>query len=184
MPAKNSWPPVLKTVDLLIAEISHLRAAGPHFRIVHRFRMPGSEYCLPAEEIFGIFYVHRGCEYQLRLTLAQRIVFDYLARHSRIAQSTRQIELGIRTDAFCQNHAKNASGRVALTRRIPRSSIKEHIRRLHLALGLVFQEAGMSINPRNVLIVQKTVGNEALYRLKATCSWTHIDLTSPNCQPL
>jgi hypothetical protein len=170
-------------VDLLIAEISHLRSAGPHFRIVHRFRMPGS-VCVAGEEIGGIFLSQRSCEYQLRVTLAQRLIFDYLARHSRLAQSARQIELGIRADEFCQNHAKNASGRVALARRIPRSSIKEHIRRLHQALGLVFQEAGTSIDPRNVLIVQETVGNEALYRLRATFSWTHIDLTSPDLQPL
>jgi hypothetical protein len=67
-------------MDLLIAEISHLRAAGPHFQIVHRFRMPGSDYCLPGEEIFGIFIVHRSCEYQLRLSLTQHIVFEYFAR--------------------------------------------------------------------------------------------------------
>jgi hypothetical protein len=32
--------------------------------------------------------------------------------------------------------------------------------------------------------VQDTVGNEVGYRLKATCSWTHIDLTSHDRQPL
>jgi hypothetical protein len=69
-------------------------------------------------------------------------------------------------------------------RRIPRSSIKEHVRRLHQALGLVFQEAGLSIDPRSVLVVQDTVGNEVLYRLKATCSQTYIDLTARDRQPL
>jgi hypothetical protein len=183
MPAKNSLSPILNTVDLLVAEIVHLRTAGPHFHILHRFRLPGSN-CLPGEETAGIFFSQRGHEYQLRLSLTQRLIFDYLARHSRLAQSARQIESGMRADDFCRLHGENASGCVALTRRIPRSSIKEHIRRLHQALAMVFQEAGLGIDPRNVLIVQETVGNEALYRLKATCSWTHIDLTSPDCQPL
>jgi hypothetical protein len=184
MPAKNSPSPVLNIVDLLVAEITHLRSAGPHFRIVHRFRMPGSIGCLAGEEVAAVFFVYRGHEYQLRLSLAQRLIFEYLAKHSRLAQSARQIELGIRADDFFRDHAKNANGRTTLVRRIPRSSIKEHIRRLHYAIELVFQEAGLRVDPRKVLIVQETVGNEVGYKLKATCSWTHIDLTAPGYQPL
>jgi len=183
MPAKSSLSSVLNKVDLLVAEITHLRTAGPHFRIVHRFRMPGSS-CLPGEECFAVFLVSRAREYQLRLTLAQRLIFEYLAKHSRLAQSARQIELGIRADDFFRFHAKNANGRTTLTRRIPRSSIKEHIRRLHYAIELVFQETGLCIDPRKVLIVQDTVGNEVGYKLRATCSWNHIDLTARDCQPL
>jgi hypothetical protein len=173
MPTKNSWTPILKIVDLLIAEISHLRAAGPHFRIVHRFRLPGSDYCLPGEETFGIFLCHRGCAYQLRLSLTQRLIFDYLARHSGLAQSAHQIELGIRADDFCRFHATNVNGRVALTRSVPRSSIKEHVKRLHRGLGFAFQEAKLRIDPRKVLVVQDTAGNEVLYRLRATFEWLH-----------
>ena len=182
--AKNSLSPVLNIVDLLIAEMNHLRSAGPHFRILHRFHVPGSIGCLPGEEVFAVFLVYRGREYQLRLSLAQRLIFDFLARHSRFAQSARQIELGIRADEFYKLHAKNAAGRAAVTRRIPRSSIKEHMRRLLRALELVFQEAGIGLDPRNVLTAQDTVGNEVGYKLKATCSWSHIDLTASDCQPL
>jgi hypothetical protein len=176
--------PILKKVDLLVAEIAQLRASGPHFRVSFRFRLPGSTGRLPGQEVFAVFLVYREREYQLRLTLAQRIVFDYLANHRRLAQSARQIELGIRADPFYKSHAKNANGRTVLTRRIPRSSIKEHVRRLHQALGMVFEEAGLGINPRSVLIVQDTVGNEVLYRLRATCSATYIDLTARDRQPL
>jgi hypothetical protein len=178
MPLKNSLSTVINTVDLLVAEINHLRSAGPHFRIVHRFRVPGSE-CLSGEETFAAFFLNRGCEYQLRLSLAQRLLFDYLARHSRLAQSAHQIEFGIRADDFCKRHAKNADGHTVLTRRIPRSAVRVHVRRIHHALSLAFQEAGMSIDPCKVLIVQNTAGNEVLYRLKGTCSWTHIDSNLP-----
>jgi hypothetical protein len=62
--------------------------------------------------------------------------------------------------------------RPTLTRRIPRSSIKEHVRRLLNAIDLVFQVAGLRVDPRKVLIVQETLGNEVGYKLKATCTVT------------
>jgi hypothetical protein len=183
MSAKNSLRHVVNKVDLLAAEIAHLRTAGPHFRIVHRFRSPGVIGCEIGEEAAAVFLVHRGREYQLRISLSQRLVFDFLARHSRLAQSTRQIEMGLNAE-FYTHHGMNAGGRVPVTRRIPRSSIKEHIRRLHQAFGWAFHEAGVAIDPRSVLIVQHTAGNEVVYRLKSTSTVTHMDLTSHDCQPL
>ena len=182
MSTKDDLTPVLEKVRLLIAEMKYLRAAGPHFRVVHRFRMPGSD-CMPGEEIAAVFVLHRGHEYCLRLPLAQRILFDFLARHSRLPQSARQIELAIRADDFYKRHAANATGR-AVTRGIPRSYVKVYVRRLHRAFSLAFRDTGMHIDPRNVLVSQKTVGNEVGYQLKASCDWVHIDLTSCNCQPL
>jgi hypothetical protein len=55
---------------------------------------------------------------------------------------------------------------------------------LHQALEMVFQEAGLGIDPRSVLIVRDTVGNEVGYRLRATCSGTYIDLTARDRQPV
>jgi hypothetical protein len=111
-------------------------------------------------------------------------LFDYLAHHSRLPQSARQIELGIRADEFYKRHAVNATGRTVLARRIPRSAVKVYVKRLHQALSLAFKEAGMRIDPGTVLISRRTVGNEAGYQLKATCDWVHIDLTSRSSQPL
>lgn len=159
------------------------RSADCYFRIVHRFRMPGS-ICLPGEEVFAIFLVDRQREYQLRLNLALRILFDFLARHSRIAQSARQIELGIRADDFYMEHAKNGKCRHGLVRRVPRSTVREYIKRLHLALSVLFHEANLSIDPGTVLIVWETVGNEVLYQLKMPCRWTHIDLTARDSRPI
>jgi hypothetical protein len=140
-------------VAVLLAEARDLQSAGFHFRIVHRFRMPACTGCIPGEEVFGVFLVCRGREYCLRLSLALRILFDYLARHSRFAQSARQIEFGIRADDFYKDHAKNANGRSPLTRRITRSAIRVYIERLRKALRFAFQEAGVNIDPSRVLIV-------------------------------
>jgi hypothetical protein len=141
MSSKDSLTPVLEKVHLLIAEMKYLRSTGPHFRVVHRFRIPGTD-CAPGEEIVAVFLIYRGREYRLRLSLAQRILFDFLARHSRLPQSARQIELGIRADDFYKRHAANATGR-AVTRGIPRSYVKVYVRRLHRAFSLAFRDAGM-----------------------------------------
>lgn len=171
---------VQDTVDLILGEVRHLRSVGPHFRIVHRFHIPGRNHCLPGEEVFAAFLAWRGREYQLRLSPALLLLFDYLAHHNRIAQSAKQIELGIRADDFYREHAKNANGRLAIVRRIPRSAVREHVKRLHRALVRVFHEAGLLLAPDKVLVVQQTVSNEVGYRLRATFLWTHIDLTSRN----
>jgi hypothetical protein len=176
-------PAVLNTLDLILAEVRRLRSAGPHFRIIHRFHVPGSD-CLAGEEIFAVFFCWRGREYQLPLSPALLLVFDYLAHHSRIFQSAKQIELGIRADEFYRQHAKNANGRPALIRRIPRSAVREHIKRLHRALALVFHEANLPFDPYKVVIVEHTVSNLALYKIRATFQWTHVDITSRSHQPL
>jgi len=183
MRTKNSQSAVLDKVDLLLAEISHLRSAGPHFRITHRFRLPGSD-CLPGEEVFAVFLIYHGREFQLRLSLAQRLLFDYLARHSRLAQSASQIEFGTRADEFYRQHGKNARSGRALTRRIPRSAIREHIKRLRQALALAFREAHLLLDPQRVLVVKQTHSNEVGYQLRATCRWTHLDLASSESEPV
>ena len=180
---KDSLMPVLDAVDLLLAEGKVLRAAGLSFRVTHRFRMPGTR-CMPGEEVAAVSLVHRGREYHLRLSLALRILFDFLARHSRFPQSARQIELGIRADDFYERHAVNATRRKPLTRKIPRSAVRVYVARLRRALSLAFKEAGLRIDASSVLVSRQTVGNELGYQLKANCDWLHIDLTSQNSQPL
>lgn len=184
MSTNNPISAVVDTVDLILGEVRHLRSVGPHFRIVHRFHIPGSNHCLPGEEVFAALLAWRGREYQLRLSPTLLLLFDYLAHHNRIAQSAKQIELGIRADDFYREHAKNANGGLGIVRRIPRSAVREHVKRLHRALAHVFQEAGLLIAPEKVLMVQQTVSNEVGYRLRATFLWTHIDLTSRNAVPV
>jgi hypothetical protein len=170
-------------IDFLVAERKELSFRGPSFRIVHRFRMPGTD-CWPGEEIFAVFLVYRGREYHLRLPLALRILFDYLARHSRVPQSAGQIELGVRADDFYRDHAENGTRRRAVTRGMSRSYVRTYARRLHKALELAFREANLQVDPGSVLMELKTVGNEVGYQLRANCDWVHVDLTTRESQPL
>ena len=172
--ANDKLMTIVEEVDVLVAELRELYAEGPHFRILHRFHV-SSTGCAPGEEIAGVYLVHRGREYFLRLPLALRILFDYLARHCHLPQSATQIEVGIRADRFYIEHATAIMKPKGVTRRIPRSYVRVYIERLRLAINEVFHEAGLHLNTRAVLLSQETVMNEVGYGLKATFEWLHMD---------
>jgi len=169
---RDSMEPVVDGVDLLLAELRMLRSQGPHLRIVHRFCEPGM-LCTPGEEVAVAYLVHRGQLYSLRLSLALRMLIDYLAKHSHFPQSASQIETGMRADAFYVRHGGNAMLHNGLKRKISRSAIKEYIKRLRLALDLAFRQAGLKLDPLRVVVSEPTVMNEVGYRLKASIEWFH-----------
>ena len=163
---------IMEEVDMLFAELQVLSASGPHFRIIHRFHRPGTE-CALGEEIFAVYLIFRGREYSIRLSLALRIIFDYMARHPHFSQSASQIEAGLRADRFYVQHSASTMGREKFTRRITRSYVRVYIERMRSALESAFTEAGLLIGVKDVLISQATVMNEVGYRLKATFEWIH-----------
>jgi hypothetical protein len=169
---KDSFEPVIDKVDLMLAELRGMRSLGPQFKIVHRFRIPGC-LCAPGEEVFMIALVHHAHEFPLRLSLAQRILFDYLA-HSRFPQSAGQIELGIRASTFYRKHAANVA-RSDLNRAVSRSGIKTYVRRIRQALAMAFSESGLHADPNKVMVARPTVSNQVGYVLRATCDWIHTD---------
>jgi hypothetical protein len=175
MSVNNDLERIIEEVDLLVAELRELNEEGPHFRIVHRFHTPGT-HCAPGEEIAGIYLVHRGREYHLRLSLALRLLFDYLARHSHLPQSATQIEAGIRAERFYTEHAASMVETGKLTRSIPRSYVKVYIERLGIALKCAFHWANLELATHAALITEETVMNEVGYRLKGVVEWFHIDL--------
>lgn len=170
---KDRLAPVLQKVDLLLAELRKISQSGPQFRILHRFHRPDT-YCLPGEEIAAISLIHRGREHTLRLPLALRMLFDYLAKHRRVPQNAAQIEAGLRLDAFYQKHGANSGKKQA--RRISRSAVKEYVRRIRMALHEAFQNAHLTIHPNGVLISERTVGKEVLYRITANVQWEHLEI--------
>jgi hypothetical protein len=171
---RDSMEPVVDGIDLLLAELRLLRSQGPHLRIVHRFRDPGM-VCAPGEEVAVAYLVHRGKLYPLRLSLALRMLVDYLAKHSHFPQSASQIEAGMRADPFYVKHGTNTMLHNALRRKISRSAIKEYIKRLRVAVDLALREAGLRLHAKQVIISERTVMNEVGYRLKATVGYLHQD---------
>jgi len=179
MSLRDELSPIVEEVSLLIAERRAIKARGPHFRIVHRFRARGTD-CRPGEEVFVIAFVFRGREYPLRLSLAMLLLFNYLASHSRFPQSASQIELGIRSDDFYRRHTHNAGKRPGFTRLISRSAVKTYIRRIRSALLLAFREAGLHLDPLKVLVTQATVSNQVGYQLRGSFEWIHLDVPDQN----
>ena len=144
-----------------------------HFLIAHRFWKPGTD-CLPGEEVVAAWFVNQEWRYQLPLSLALRLVFDYLGRHRWLAQSASQIESGMRSNPFYLRHGANVRSLKTQTRQISRSAVKVYIVRLRAAMDSCYEAAGVNLNAADVLRSERTVGNEVGYRLKAVIHWVHV----------
>jgi len=168
----DKFLPVLDEIDVLLAETARLQAVGPQFRIVHRFARAGT--CCQGEEVALIILVYRSREYVVRMPLAQRILFDYLARHRWLPQSAGQIVLGLHAEPFYVRHAANVRGSRPLTRKFSRSSVKEYVSRIREALAAALAEAELPIDPEEILVSESTSGNEVGYRVRARIEWTHV----------
>lgn len=164
---------ILQEIDFAIEERSALRASGPNFTILHRFRVPGTVGCAPGEEVALISIVHRSRNIPLPLSLGLRIFFDHLARR-RLAQSAAQIEASIRNDPFYVCHGANANTRHKQTRGVSRSSVKTYVARLREALARAFRVAGIAVDPCTILVSEETVSNSVTYRLRGSFRWVHI----------
>ena len=164
---------VIEEIDYLMAESARLAASGPNFEIVHRYQEVLIT-CGPGEEITVIWLVYRSRKIPLRLPLALRILFDYLGRYRHIPQSAVQIEAGIRNDPFYVHHGANAKPDRVQTRRVSRSSVKTYIARLREALRDAFREAGIAVDPCEVLVSEETTGNSVAYRLRGNLRWVHV----------
>lgn len=167
---------VLEAVDLLLYEREGLRAGRIHLVIQHTYRLPGSD-CLPGEEVNAAHFFHRGRPFLIRLCSRGLLLTDYLARQ-RLAQTATQITRGIQNDAFCQRHGANG-GNVRLPREVGRSSVRVYIERLRAALGQVFREARVPLDPYTVVESERTSSNEVRYRLRAGATWLHVDHPKP-----
>jgi hypothetical protein len=164
--------PLLRSIDLVSAERREINASGPLFRIVHRFRKPGTE-CAAGEWIAVVHLVYRSGEFPVRLSLTLLLVFDYLARQS-YPQNKSLIAATMRTDPFYRKHGSNATPtHKPETRKISRSCIRVYVEQIRLALLRALEDAQLHLDPWSVLVSEKTVTNEVGYRFRARFQWRH-----------
>ena len=161
---------VVREVDVLVAEAASLNASGPQFVIGHRYGRDG--ICLPGEEVAFVALQYRSRRFVLKLSEAERLLFEALARTSRFAQNAAQIATYMRADQFFAKHGANAS-RSRPVRGISRTTIKVHVQRLRVALGIALEEAGLHLVPSEVLRTECATGPVG-YRLRGTFEWLHI----------
>ncbi len=170
----NKSTAIMDRVNLILLEYRQLKAAGPHFTILHEFRSPGS-ICAAGEKVSAVYLVHRGREVYIPLSLTLRLFFDFLARHARLPQNASEIESCFQADKFYKQHGSNVASDGKLRRRIVRSAVRVYVERTRYALELSFREANLRLDPRNVLVSEETVMNEVGYRLRGSVDWLHTD---------
>jgi hypothetical protein len=163
---------VIEKAQFLLLELNHVAQKGPYFQIVHRFGRTGMG-CYAGEEVVAVYLIDGSNEIMLPLSLALRLLFDYLGRQRHIPQSASQIAAGIRVDLFYCKHGLN-SGRL-LRRNISRTAVKEYIKRIRTALNIALRKTALAIDPDRVLASCETMSNEVHYHLRASVEWVHID---------
>lgn len=158
---------IVDELEFLDAERRQLKANGPHFRIVHRSPQPFAPCSL--HEKAAVFLIHHGQMFQVGLGTTVVKLFDYMARHNRLAQTAREIENGIRAQ-----REWSGLGGAALASGISTRYVRVYAGRIRAALGLALRNAGLEINPNAVLTSEGTALNEVGYRLRGTFEWLHI----------
>lgn len=168
--------PIVFKAETLLFEKSRTAHSSLRLRIIHRFQSEKGK-CESGEEVFVVLLLIGGRENYIPLPLAQRLLVDYLARHTFVGQSATQIAAGMRMP-FYRYHAANSG--VPMHRLISRSAIKEYVRRIRLTFSAVLTKRGIVHDPLALLASEKGEGNEALYRLRIPTEWIHqIDNSPP-----
>jgi hypothetical protein len=165
MYASDSADRIIEEIEFIEAERRWLRENGPHFRIIHRSDRRCNSHD-SFQEAVAVLLVCGSRYFQVMLGSVLIRLFDYMARHNRLAQTARQIENGTRTDTlFRMRHRKKARNY------IPRRYTRVYVDRIRVALDQVFHESGLRIRPEAVLVSEDTVMNETGYRLRASFEW-------------
>ncbi len=169
--ARVSGPETLiEAIELLLCEMNEIEYHRPSFRIVHRY---SRGTCRPGEEVTAVMWSNGGDFLHVPLGLAERLVFDLLARHRRIPLDSLQIVSTFRGDPFFQEHALNSGQRQV--GRVRRPTVKVHVQRIRSAMASAFTSAHLLFNPKDVVRSGLAEGtNKVLYKLHADVRWQHL----------
>jgi hypothetical protein len=164
--------PIIRGVERLLFDLASFDQSGPQIVILHRYRLGVAGIgCQPGEEVAQLLLVHDSRRVNIQLPLGPRLLFDYLARTKHLPQSATQISSSIRLSRFYSQHGKNSG--IVSNRKIGQRSVKEYVKRIRRALAMTFEEAGLHLDPKAIL-VSYPVSNEVRYKLKAHIEWVHV----------
>jgi hypothetical protein len=162
-------PMLVEAIELFAAETNELERDGPFFQILHRY---SQGTCAPGEEVSAVLLADHGEFRQLPLAVVERLLFDFLAQHRRIAMDSLQIVSGLNGGWFYREHAAN-SGHKQI-KRLRRATVKVIIQRIRDSMTSTFGVAHLGFDSRNVLRSCLAEGtNRVLYRLDADVKWHH-----------
>jgi len=161
---------LVEAIELLVAEMNELERDGPCFQILHRY---SQGTCAPGEEVSAVLLADHGEFRQLPLAVVERLVFDFLAQHRRIALDSSQIVSGLAGGWFYREHAANSGHREV--KRVRRATVKIIVQRIRDAMTSTFTKAHARFDPRDVLRSCPAGGtNRVLYKLHADVRWHHV----------
>ena len=169
---KLQFAQLVKEVDFRLAHRRHLRRRGVHLIVTHGLHVPGT-LCAPGEIIEDIALGGEPRPRSLGLSHLSLLLMDCFCRYRRPLTALR-IEQIMNTDPFYVRYAANWIGIGQCIARPDRRSVRTYIRKIWKQMEGPFQAAGLSIDPRQILLSEMTESNIVVYRLKATVEVVHI----------
>src|ERR1035437_362372 len=159
---------LIEAVELILAEDALESKRIPTFRVEHGF---SQGTCAPGEEVTMVQFVWLAMKFQLRLALAERLVFNLFGQYRTIAIDAAQVVSGL-GGWFYRDHARNSGNRQIVKVRVP--TVKVIVQRIRRAMAVAFDKAGAPFNPYDVLQSFHAEGtNRVLYKLNAAVQIEH-----------
>lgn len=162
---------LVEEVDFRLAHRRHLRERGVHLIVTHGDRIPGM-LCMAGETIEDIAVAGQPQPQSLGLSHISLLLMDCLCRY-RQPLTVRRIEQIMYTDPFYVQYAENRIGPNQCTAKPDRKSVRVYVPRIWTRMEKAFEESGLAIDPRQILLQGMTDSNVVTYRLKATVEVLH-----------
>lgn len=163
---------IVDELDYLLAERSQKAAECPRIIVFHGHHQPGT-LCLPGETVEKASLWLGSREMPLHLSPTGLLILDCLSRFRQTPLCAAHIERILASDPFYVRHGANALCVDRAGVRPKRASIKVYIQRIRLQLGMALGEAGLNLNPSQILTREATDSNIILYRLKISVEFRH-----------
>ena len=163
---------LIEEVDFQRAQRRHLRARGVHLIVTHSCHVPGT-LCAPGEMIETVALAVRPQPISFGLSHMSLLLMNCLCHH-RLPVTGQQIEHVMNTDPFYVHYASNRIGRHQCIARPDRRTVRVYVRKIWTQMGRAFRDAGLNLDPREVLIIETTDSKTVTYRLKATRDFVHL----------
>ncbi len=168
-------------IQRIVEEIEYLRAkrmrdadAIPRLVITHGHHRAVQD-CLPGETIEQACFAVGPRVVPLRLSPTGLVLVDVLGRKRPTPLSVTQIERIIASDPFYVRLGANAAPITTHPIKLTRKTIKVYIQRLRQQIGKALEEAGLALQPENVLVSDDTeLLSVKAYRLAIACEFVHL----------
>jgi hypothetical protein len=172
MRSVETLKPIIAEVEFLLAERRQLAAEGPHLIVTHGNHEYGF-HCTRGETLQQVSFSYRWRESPLYLSPTGLLIFDCVCRYRQTPLTARRIEHILTSDPFYVNLGANAHFFKQKRVRPDHVAISVHMERIREQIAKAAGEVGFTVDPKRILVSERTESNIVLYRLKATVEIRH-----------